>query len=476
MPELKPRRSSRALVVVYTLGMLYVLFSLDWRGRRPLPEPKVVAQAAAVAEQWRAGAAKVEMDAALPATVAGYPPPRPTAKTSGPLSARALVLSAGDKSVALISAEVLEIPQRVAQAVRARAKELGLADAAVTATHTHSSFGGYDRNPVAEIGATGSWQQEREDALIARLKEALDKANQALAPAQVRVAQAPLPGILYNRDRDGAPNDDLLTVLAVDDAQGKAVSRLVVFGSHATVVGRDPKALDGDWPGRTMRRLEADGGGVALLLQGAMGDQSSDPPKEGEGEPVDRMGARVAQAAQEALLAAATPAAPSLRWAAVEVGMPRAEAEHAVPGFLSMPAANVLHALAPRKAELRAAARAGALAGDAPWGADVLGVVRVAQEARADAGAGRTAGARLLRAGLRGLRGDGRGREAGDWRGQARLVRPGARRAVRGRHRAGAQSHLRPVAVSAPAPASPRRCRRSRSPPRARGSPSRSRA
>ncbi|HEY3446336.1 MAG TPA: neutral/alkaline non-lysosomal ceramidase N-terminal domain-containing protein, partial [Myxococcales bacterium] len=303
MPEPKSHRSSRALVIVYTLGMLYVLFSIDWRGRRPLPEPKVVAQAAATSEQWRAGAAKVELDAALPATVAGYPPPRPTAKTSGPLSARAVVLAANDQEVGLVSAEVLEIPARVAKAVRARARALGLADAAVAATHTHSSFGGYDRNPVAEIGATGSWEQAREDALTARLVEALEKAHQALAPAQLRAAQVPLPGILYNRDRDGAPNDDLLTVLAVDDAQGKAVARVVVFGSHATVLGRDVKALDGDWPGRTMRGLEADGGGVALLLQGAMGDQSSDPPKDGEGEPVDRMGARVAKASREALQA-----------------------------------------------------------------------------------------------------------------------------------------------------------------------------
>lgn len=338
-------------MAVFTLGMLYVLFSIDWRGRRPLAEPKVVGQAAAAAEQWRVGAAKVELDAALPATLAGYPPPRPVAKTSGPLSARAVALAAGDQEIALVDAEVLEIPARVAKAVRARAKALGLADAVVCATHTHSSFGGYDRSPVAQVAATGNWEQAREEALVARLEEALEKAHGALAPARVRVAQVPLPGVIYNRDRDGAPIDDSLTVLAADDAQGKALARVVVFGSHATVLGRGAKALDGDWPGRAMRTLEAGEGSVALLLQGAMGDQSSDPPKDGEGEAVDRMGSRVAQAAREAL-ARAEPVAPSLRFAAVEVGLPRAEAEHAVPGFLAMPAANLLHALAPRKVEV----------------------------------------------------------------------------------------------------------------------------
>lgn len=339
------------MATVFTVGMLYILFSVDWRGRKPLAPPRVALEASAKAEGWKAGAAKVELDPALPATVAGYPPKRPTAKTAGPLSARAVVLAVGDKEVALVGAEVLEIPARVAKRVRERARALGLADAAVAATHTHSSFGGYDRSPLVEIAATGKWEQKREDALAARLEEAVEKAHRALAPAGLRAAQLPLTGLAYNRDRDGAPVEGLLTVLAVEDAAGKPLARLAVFGSHATLVPRGGEKLDGDWPGRAMAALEKDEGTVALLLQGAMGDASSDPPKDGEGEPVDRMGARVAQAVRDAL-AGASPVAPALGWAAVEVGMPRAEAEHAVPGFLRVPAANVLHAMAPRKVEL----------------------------------------------------------------------------------------------------------------------------
>ena len=232
MSDLKPRRSSRALVAVYTLGMLYVLLSLDWRGRKPLPAPRVTVQTTSSSTEWRAGAAKVELDAELPATIAGFPPPRATAKTSGPLSARALVLAAGERAVGLVNAEVLEIPQRVASRVRARGQKLGLADVAVAATHTHSSFGGYDRNPLVEIGATGRFEQRREEALAARLEEALEKAYRSLEPARLRASQVELPGVVYNRARHGAPVEGLLSALAVDDAIAAIIDKLIRRHPH----------------------------------------------------------------------------------------------------------------------------------------------------------------------------------------------------------------------------------------------------
>jgi len=63
------------------------------------------------------------------------------------------------------------------------------------------------------------------------------------------------------------------------------------------------------------------------------------------------VGATVAQAALQAIQGRA-PVASGLGFAAIEVGLPRAEADAAVPGFLRRPAANVLDAVSPRTAEL----------------------------------------------------------------------------------------------------------------------------
>jgi len=344
------RRSSKGFVTVFTLGMLYVLLSIDWRGHKPARPPRVALFFQATGA-FSAGAARVDLRPRLPTPVAGYPPPRPIASESGPLFARALVLRAGERSVGLASAEVLEIPEPVARAVREKGRALGLSDVVVTATHTHTSFGGYDERLVARIAATGHYDEALEQHLIAKLVEALVKAQGAIRPASVKVAQTALAGISANRDAEGGAVDDRLSAIELDDAQGAAIARVVGFGSHATLTARDTKRLEGDWPGWAMEKLE-EKGGVAILLQGAVGDASSRPP-EGPGTPAERMGARVAQAASEALSGRPQVAGePGFAFAAVEISLPRAEADNAVPSFLRRPAANILHAVAPRKAEV----------------------------------------------------------------------------------------------------------------------------
>ncbi len=339
-------------MVVFSVGMVYLTLSMDWRGRRP-PAPPVQTSSARGADGYVAGAARVDLrPEAFPVQVAGYGPPRSKATESGPLAARAVVLGSGQARVAIALAEVLEVPPGVARRVREHARAQGLTDAVVAATHTHSSFGGYDPHPLARVAATGSFSEASQDRLVAALSSAVTQAVAAVRPATLRVGLGQLGGITANRDTEGGYVDDSLTALALDDLQGGPIARVVVFGSHATLVPRRTTRLDGDWPGRAMEVLETKGG-VALVLQGILGDTTSRPP-EGDAEPADRMGRRIAQEASRLLEPAAPVTAPALAWSAVELGLPRGEADAAVPGFLRMPAANVLHAMAPRKADVAA--------------------------------------------------------------------------------------------------------------------------
>jgi hypothetical protein len=328
--------------------MLYVLFSLDWRGHRPAPPPKVLASLRSQGA-ISAGAARIDLRPKLPAVVAGYPPKRPIATESGPLFARAIALRSGDKALGFVSAEVLEVPERVVAVVRERGRALGLADVVVTATHVHSSFGGYDPRLIAQIAALGSYHEESEAHLTFKLGEALEAAVRALKPATMHEAQVALSGVSANRDDPFGAIDERLTAIELDDASAAPIARLAIFGSHATLTPRDTTHLDGDWPGRAMAKLE-EGGGVGLIMQGAVGDASSRPP-EGDGAPADKMGGRVAQAVRDALQGKPEVAG-QLAFAAIQFGVPRAAADHGVPGFLRQPAANVLHAMAPRKAEV----------------------------------------------------------------------------------------------------------------------------
>jgi hypothetical protein len=65
-----------------------------------------------------------------------------------PVHARAVVLQVGEARVGLVSLELLLVTAPMVAQIRERASELGLRGILVFASHTHSSFGGYDARVV----------------------------------------------------------------------------------------------------------------------------------------------------------------------------------------------------------------------------------------------------------------------------------------------------------------------------------------
>lgn len=327
--------------------MFYLGLSFDWRANRPASARVVCACRAAGPVE--AGAARVELRPPLPTVVAGYPPPRAIATSAEPLFARALAVRVGERSVAIASAEVLEIPPSVVRRVRERARAAGLAEVIVAATHAHTSFGGYDPSLVAQVAATGRYDPEQEARLVEGLAQAIERAFAARRPAILRAGQRALAGVSRNRGTPGAAPDEALTGLFAEGADGAPIAAVFAFGCHPTLVARQGTRLDGDWPSWAARRIEA-AGGVALFLQGALGDATATPPP-GNSAAAERMGAKVAEAVAEAARSA-EPEQAELALATVEMSLPAAEADAAVPRFLRRPAANLLNLLTPARAEL----------------------------------------------------------------------------------------------------------------------------
>jgi neutral ceramidase len=151
------RRFLRSLLPLFllTLGSAYALASWNWCGRWSERTPVVRGQASAEG-LLRAGAARVDLQPPFPVVVAGYGPLRPEASQADPRPrARAVVLSVGDVKVGLVSLELLLVPDALVAAVRERAADLGLQGLVVVATHSHSSFGGYDPRLVSQLAGTG---------------------------------------------------------------------------------------------------------------------------------------------------------------------------------------------------------------------------------------------------------------------------------------------------------------------------------
>lgn len=228
------------------------------------PEPLMIG-ASKVA--LRAGAAVVPLKPPFPVVRAGYGPSRPTARrAASPLSARALVVDSGGTTWGLVVLDALLIPTELADAVRARA---GLSEVWVAATHTHSSFGGFDRRWAAQVAGLGAYDQAAYEAMLEGALLALKQAGAALAPVRVSAGTSAPPDLSV--PRTGPSADGRLTRVAFDGPE-RAVAEVLIASAHPTVIPRENEELDADWPGALAAAREASGAGVSLVVQGAAGN------------------------------------------------------------------------------------------------------------------------------------------------------------------------------------------------------------
>jgi hypothetical protein len=261
----------------------------------------------------RAGAARVEM------TPSGWPPlagygnrlGRPARGVHDPLYARALALRAGDRTVVLVSLDLLAVTDDMVHAVEARIRrEVPLSDDSVilTATHTHSSFGAVARR-LWESFAAGEYDEPMFRFLVERAAAAALGALEQLAPARIAWGETSAPDRIANRMIPGGPTDPAVPFLSVVRPDGDPVATLVNFAAHATVLKADNFLLSADYPGAVARALEQQGG-VALFTAGAVADQTGVPPAAGDRfAAMDAMGADLA-----ARVAAARRALPATAW------------------------------------------------------------------------------------------------------------------------------------------------------------------
>lgn len=334
------------MALLMSVGGAYALASYDWCGRWPSPPPALLSVAMAEGTLL-AGAAKVELTPPYPVVVAGYPPLRPEAeRASMPLYARALVLEVEGLSVGVVVLDALHVPAPLVEEVRARTQPLGLSGVWVLATHTHSSFGGFDCHPVAQLAGTGRCRAEAKKALVHAAAEALHKAAGTRTAATLSVGEGAADELVIARSGDVA--DGRLTHLVLATTEGGALAQLVVFSAHPTLVGRRSEALSPDWPGALALAEENAGRGVTLVVQGAGGNASAANAEEGPAPYARKLGESLAAVG----MVQATPVL--LAYAKVGTALPRPDASRLVPSFSRRAGDNFLCTSAPQEAEVSA--------------------------------------------------------------------------------------------------------------------------
>jgi hypothetical protein len=160
-------------------------------------------------------------------------------------------------------------------------------------THSHAS-------PDTQ-GLWGGIPHAYERHIVRTATVAIADAWSASRPVRVRAASREFAGAVTNR-RGWPDTDTTLTALRFDDAAGRPVATLTNFACHGTAIGPDSTEISRDWCGFTVDAIESSFGGVALFINGAVGDVI--PASSGSVEHARALGESVAAAALESLATA----------------------------------------------------------------------------------------------------------------------------------------------------------------------------
>jgi hypothetical protein len=319
-PRLKllPARTA-ALVLALVLAVLAAavgIASLPWAPPRAETPARVTAVSRG-AGSLRAGASEVRFALPRDTPIAGFTRLRWGSEGNhGPVGARALVLEEPGCRIALVTAELLLVPESLYADVAAKLKDLGLQGLLIAATHTHAGPGGYWESALGSHVATGPFNPTIRAAIVDAIAQAVREAADSLAPARLATACSAADDLA--RSRSGGLEDAPLNVLRVEAVAGAPIAELTIFAAHGTLLGPRNRVISGDWPGRY---LAAGAHGLRLFFQGAIGDQSTEGPSSGS----PRGFANVLSSRVAALAFGTGDPAPPFAWAEAELGLPEAD-------------------------------------------------------------------------------------------------------------------------------------------------------
>lgn len=270
----------------------------------------VIGAAAAAAQQFQAGVARVEITPKAMLPMYGYPNRTcPVAEgTHDALNAKALVLAAGKDRVAIVTMDIGTFGSAALQ--RRVADELGIPALLVTSSHTHSGplFARANELDSPVVAAQRQYRAELEQKVFDLVKQA----SQSMFPARIGLGKGSLQ-LGYNRlvlRDDGraraefqnpnkvpyGPVDPEFIVMRIEDESGNPRAIVVHYACHGVVLQGWNCAYSADWPGAMQSKVEAAiPGAQCMFVQGGAGDinpvmmgQTKNPVE--DFKVVDRMG------------------------------------------------------------------------------------------------------------------------------------------------------------------------------------------
>ncbi|MEA1876068.1 MAG: neutral/alkaline non-lysosomal ceramidase N-terminal domain-containing protein [Bacteroidota bacterium] len=192
------------------------------------------------------------------------------------LFVKVVAVQVQEKLLLMIGSDMLIVPTNISEGVSLVVDEkLGIKRNQLffTATHTHSSVGGWADGFVGKQFA-GLPNQNIVDWLIRQYSKAIEDAIEDLKPGSIGTGSFEASDLISNRligDR-GEKNAEFVYIIARQD-EGKHIV-IGSFGAHATTLGGWNMQISADYPGYWQRHLENHSADMAIFFAGSVGSHS----------------------------------------------------------------------------------------------------------------------------------------------------------------------------------------------------------
>lgn len=209
---------------------------------------------------------------------------KPSTGVHDEIFVKALAVSDGTDVAVIVGADMLIIPENVADMVRERvSKQTPLTSNEIlfSASHNHSGPGGFAPG-FASKAFNGPYDPNIPDFLASVFTEVIVEAYRSLEPAKVTYGGLDAPEYIRNRTRKNALVDSELSYMLIEQ-NDKDCCFVISYSAHPTILGGDNMKFTGEYPGFLMRRITEQTGAEAIYLGGAVGSMSHRAPEGANG-------------------------------------------------------------------------------------------------------------------------------------------------------------------------------------------------
>lgn len=193
---------------------------------------------------------------------------------------RTMVVSNGERKVAIVSADLLIIPPKVTELLERELPGIGftLDNTYLGAIHTHNSIGNWGEGVVQFM--YGQYSDSIVHFIADKIKESINVASENMLPATIKTANIPIQKPLQNRIDRNAGIDSIFHAVEIQRSDSSKLL-LMNYTAHATCLYSRDLELSRDYPGRLVDEFENRGYTFAMFMAGAVGSHGVKVPKMG---------------------------------------------------------------------------------------------------------------------------------------------------------------------------------------------------